>query len=102
MDRLRGTLSRLIDPILPLLFEERTTYVAGFSEEAFHALPAGSNEEVVRRSLGHPLSVRELADGRRILYYSQQASPRVNYVVRNIVLDAQGRLIERHAEFYLD
>lgn len=102
LERLRSVLSRLIDPILPLFLEEHTTYASGFTEEAFRSLKAGQSEQDVRRALGAPLSERLLADGRKILYYSEQATPTANYYMRLVVLDAQGRLVERHSQFYLD
>lgn len=102
LERLRGTLSHLIDPILPLLLEERTTYAPGFREEAFRALRNGMTETDIRQALGDPLSTRSLADGRKILYYSEQATPTDNYLMRLVILDGPGRLLERHAEFYID
>ena len=102
LEGLRSILSRLIDPILPLFLEKRTTYAPGFREEAFRSLRAGLTEKDVRQALGAPLSERVLADGRKILYYSEQATPTANYLMRLLVLDGQGRLLERHAEFYVD
>src|SRR5262245_15246690 len=102
LERLRSALSRLVDPILPLFLEEQTTYPPGFREESFRSLSAGMTEMDVRQALGAPLSDRMLADGRRILYYSEQATPTANYFLRLVVFDGQGRLQERHAEFYVD
>lgn len=102
LEGLRSVLSRLVDPILPLFLEEHTTYAPGFKEEAFRSLRAGMTEKDVQQALGAPLSDRVLADGRRILYYSEQATPTANYFMRLVVLDGQGRLLERHAEFYVD
>jgi hypothetical protein len=38
----------------------------------------------------------------RAFYYSEQVGPRDNYLVRNLLFDQQGRLLGRHAEFYVD
>lgn len=102
LEGLRSVLSRIVDPILPLFLEEHTTYAPGFKEEAFRSLRAGMTEKDVRQALGAPLSDRVLADGRKILYYSDQATPTANYFLRLVVLDGQGRFLERHAEFYVD
>lgn len=99
---LRSILRRLMDPILPLILHERTRYAGGFREEAFRALTPGMGEKEVRQALGDPLSLRRLTDGRTVMYYSEQVAPTDNYLIRNVVLDAKGRLIERHAEFYVD
>lgn len=91
-----------IEPLLPLIYDERTRYAAGYTEEGFRSLKAGVSKDDVLRVLGEPLSRREIAGGRSIFYYSEQATARDNYLVRNVVFDSQGRLLERHAEFYVD
>lgn len=91
-----------IQPLLPLIYDERTKYAAGYTEEGFRSLKAGASEGEVLKVLGEPLSRREIASGRTIFYYSEQATPRDNYLVRNLVFDGQGRLLEHHAEFYVD
>ena len=90
------------EAILPYISSERTAYAPGFREEVFRSLKKGISEEDVRRALGEPLLKRTFPDGQRIFYYSQQGTPRDNYLVRNVVFDAQGRLLALHTEFYVD
>lgn len=99
----RRLTARYLGPVLlPLIYDEHTTYAPGFSEEAFRSLKAGMLEEDVRKALGDPLTRRTISGGRSVLYYSQQTTSRDNYLVRTVVIDAQGRLLDRHAEFYVD
>jgi hypothetical protein len=99
----RRLVARRVGPVLlPFIYHERTTYAPGFREEAFRSLTVGMSEKDVRKALGEPLARRDIGGGRSVLYYSQQATSRDNYLVRNLVFDAQGRLLERRAEFYVD
>jgi outer membrane protein assembly factor BamE (lipoprotein component of BamABCDE complex) len=103
-DRLKqSTIGRYASQaVLRLIYSERTRYAPGFNEKAFQSLKPGTAESEVRRALGEPLLKRTFPDGRVVFYYSEQATPHDNYLVRNVVFDAQGRLLAVHAEFYVD
>lgn len=98
----RAVLGSAMQVILPIIYDEKTRYAPGYREEAFRSLKPGMSEEEVRKLLGEPLSRRTIPDGRTVLYYSEQATPTDNYLMRNLVFDDQGRLLERRAEFYVD
>jgi hypothetical protein len=98
----RAVLGPVVQLILPVIYDERTRYAPGYQEEVFRSLKPGVGEEEARKLLGEPLSKRTLADGRRILYYSEQQTPTDNYLMRTLVFDGQGHLLERHSEFYVD
>ena len=88
--------------ILRLIYSERTRYAPGFDEKAFQSLEPGTAKSEVRKALGEPLLTRTLPDGRVVFYYSEQATAHDNYLVRNVVFDARGRLVALHAELYVD
>lgn len=101
-DVTRGVKGWLANLILPIVYDEKTRYAPGYSEVAFDALSYGSTEGDVLKALGPPLSRREISGDRVILHYSEQLSQTDNYLVRNLVFDAGGRLIDRRRYFYVD
>lgn len=98
----RSFLFSLGQTILPIVCRERTVYAPGYREESFRSLKLGTSESELRRVLGEPLLRRAFPDGVTVLYYSKQATGTDNYLLRNVVLDANGRCLERQMEFYVD
>jgi len=98
----RALLYHVGQVVLPLFSSENTKYAPGYQEKVFSSLRLGILEGDVRKALGEPLSRKVFPDGETILYYSQQASQIDNYLVRNVVLDRNGRVIELQTEFYFD
>ena len=81
------------------LFTFDTEYAAGYSEEAFRAVEIGDSREEVMCLLGQPLRVYGL-DG-KVQSYSRSPSGS-NYLMRDIVLDSEGRVVEIWSQLYWD
>lgn len=81
------------------LFTFDTEYAPGYSEEAFRAVEIGDSREKVLGLLGQPLRVYGL-DG-KVQSYSRSPSGS-NYLMRDIVLDSEGRVVEIWKQIYWD
>jgi hypothetical protein len=81
------------------LFTFDTEYAPGYSEEAFRAVEIGDSREEVLCLLGQPLRVYGLNGD--VLSYSISPSGS-NYLVRAIVLDSEGRVMEIRSQIYWD
>ena len=76
-----------------------TQYAAGYSEEAFQSIRGGDTREEVLERLGEPLRVYGVND--EVLSYSMSPSGS-NYLMRDIVLDAEGCVTEIRREIWWD
>ncbi len=94
--------SALGNLILPLIEDHDTEYAQGYSEEVFRSLGLGTDRETVEDLLGSPLFLRNFPNGMTYWYYSRHGKQSENYFVRITVFDAEGNLVERHSDFYLD
>jgi len=81
------------------IFTFDTEYAPGYSEEAFRAVEIGDSREEVMCLLGQPLRVYGL--GGEVLSYSRSPSGS-NYLMRDIVLDSEGRVVEIWSQLYWD
>jgi hypothetical protein len=85
----------------PWFFSESTRYARDYIEKGFRAITKGMSETDVRSKLDNPLYVRRV-DSTTVWYYSERQDQRDNYVIRNVVFDSGGHVVERQAEFYFD
>jgi hypothetical protein len=76
-----------------------TEYASGYSEEAFRAVEIGDSKEEILSLLGQPLRVYGI-DG-EVQSYSRSPSGS-NYLMRDIVLDSEGRVVEIRSQVYWD
>jgi hypothetical protein len=76
-----------------------TEYAPGYSEEAFRAVEIGDSKEGILSLLGQPLRVYGI-DG-EVQSYSRSPSGS-NYLMRDIVLDSEGRVVEIRSQVYWD
>ncbi len=81
------------------LFTFDTEYAPGYSEDAFRAVEIGDSSEEVLCLLGQPLRVYGLNG--EVLSYSRSPSGS-NYLMRDIVLDSEGRVAEIWSQIYWD
>jgi len=81
------------------LFTFDTEYAPGYSKEAFRAVEIGDFKEEVLRLLGQPLRVYGQVG--EVLSYSRSPSGS-NYLMRDIVLDNEGRVVEIRSQIYWD
>lgn len=92
-----------IDKVASWLYPSDTEYARGFSEEAFAAIPLGSDRQGVLKHLGEPLSKRRAHNGREYWYYSRPGTNYDNYWNFIVILDEKGdKVVERFHEFYTD
>jgi len=76
-----------------------TEYAPGYSEEAFRVVEIGDSKEEILNLLGQPLRVYGL--DREVQSYSMSPSGS-NYLMRDIVLDSEGRVVEIRSQVYWD
>lgn len=93
---------RLSQRLLPLLYNHDTRYAPGYKEEVFQTLRSPASQDEVHALLGQPLAKRRLADGRWMWHYSEPGPKTQDFVLRILEFGADGRLLKRHAEFYVD
>jgi len=78
-----------------------TEYAPGYSEEAFRIVQIGDSKEEILSLLGQPLRVYDPGLDREVLSYSMSPSGS-NYLMRDIVLDSEGRVVEIRSQVYWD
>jgi hypothetical protein len=91
--------------IWDLLLTDDTVYAAGYTDEAFNAVTLGMSEQEVVHRLGPPLDLP---------YFPERANDAWDKGMRwtksahdshykcRVVLFRNGRVSEKHAEFYVD
>ena len=87
--------------IFVFFFTFDTEYAPGYSEEMFRAVKVGDSKEEILSLLGQPLRVYDLGTDREVLGYSISPSGS-NYLMRDIVLDSEGRVVEIRSQAYWD
>ena len=75
------------------VFTFDTEYAPGYSETAFRSVRIGDSREEVLQVLGQPLRVYGSEGEVEVLSYSRSPSGS-NYLMRDIVLDSEGRVVE--------
>jgi hypothetical protein len=85
--------------VFVFFFTFDTEYAPGYSEEAFRAVEIGDSKEEVLSLLGQPLRVYGM--DREVQSYSRSPSGS-NYLMRDIVLDSEGRVVEIRSQVYWD
>jgi hypothetical protein len=87
--------------VFMFFFTFDTEYAPGYSEEAFRVVQIGDSKEEILSLLGQPLRVYDLGIHREVLSYSMSPSGS-NYLMRDIVLDSEGRVVEIRSQVYWD
>ena len=85
----------------PILLGHDTEYAATYSTASFRAVQVGMNEEEVSRLLGPPLRQFPTGGGSRQVWAWTRSPHSSDYRMRMLAFE-HGRVVERHAEFYLD
>jgi hypothetical protein len=91
---------------IAILFPFDTAYAPGYSEAAFRSVQIGDSREEVIARLGEPLSIHSVGiEGTETwgewLRYSRSPSGK-NYLVRQFMLDSEGRVVKILRETYWD
>ena len=81
--------------------DARTRYAPRYDERAFRSVGPGTRVAEVLQRLGEPLSKQKFSDGRIGWYYSAAGSSQ-DYLVRALILSADGRVVARATDCYLD
>ena len=89
----------LIFVLFLYLFGLDTEYAPGYSEAAFESVRIGETREAVVARLGEPLWT--FGEEREVLSYTRSPSDS-HYLVRMVVLDEKGRVVEKRSEIYWD
>ncbi len=82
------------------LFQEDTAYAAGYTARGWRAVRLGMAEDDVRGRIGQPLQVWTNQDGSVGMRWSHSPGD-THYRCRVLQFD-NGRVTEKHAEFYVD
>lgn len=92
------------DLVLDLLLTDDTLYAPGYTDEQFNAIEVGMTEAEVLRRLGPPLDEPyhpQAAEDRDTGMRWTRSAHDSNYKCR-VVIFRDGRVSEKHAEFYID
>lgn len=84
-----------------LFGSDDTRYATRYSHSAFRLVRPGTTATQVEQLIGEPLSKHGLSRGRTGWYYSAPGSSQ-NYLVRAVIFSADGRVVARESDCYLD
>ena len=82
------------------LFQEDSAYATGYTDHGWRAVRTGMTEDGARSHLGQPLQVWTNQDGSVGMRWSRSPGDS-NYRCR-VLQFRDGKVAEKHAEFYLD
>lgn len=97
----RWTASRILLGTLWLLDRDDTRYAPRYSYGTFRSVRPGTTATQVVELLGEPLSKHSLPRERTGWYYSAPGSSQ-DYRVRALIFSADGRVVARESDCYLD
>lgn len=84
------------------LFEDRTTYAAGYSEKGFAAVRLEMTEDQVTALLGQPLAKQTSSDLTRTFWRYTEGPNDSSYFFRVIVFDQKKLVSEKDAHYFAD
>lgn len=88
--------------VLASFVEEETVYARGYSDKAWKEVKINDNINRVIQLLGEPLKKHRCDDGSISYFYSDQGPKNKSCRVRIIMINKDGRVIEKVREFYVD